>query len=154
YNGDPDREQTRSGPESNKGATIEYCTFRGFRNPTGMNAWGLYFKNTENNTVENCKFSDNTTYDIAIVDNVHRTTIRNVDSEDGTGCKLVIEPNGVRVEDKVSYTTIENSNFSLLGIMENSSPFLMVTGTTIRNCKTDALLLQGGDMTRIENVEF
>lgn len=150
----PDLNGSRGSLEVTRNATYDNCTFRNFKGPTSVNGWGLYAKNTKGATISNCKFSGNTTYDITLVDDVYNTTVRNVDSEDGLGCIMAIEPNGRASVNEANNTLIENSNFRQLSIMENAAAEILTYGTVVRNCKVGNLLLQGGTGVILDNVSF
>ena len=153
----PELPNSRSSMELTDGATYKNCSFSGFRDTVSNNAWGVYLSNTKNAKIINCKFSDNTTYDIILVDEVSNTLIDNVDSIDGTGCTLVIEPNGHLMNKlSVENTVVTNSNLDVFCVMNNASPWTMGE-VALRNCNIGILRLWGGfvDLTNctVENVE-
>jgi len=141
-----DLENSRGSMEQTTGATFKNCTFQGFRNPTGSNAWGLYLKNTFSANITGCRFADNTTFDLTLVDNVHGVTISNVDSVDEEeGCVFVIEPNlPVAGKYSVDKVVAKDSNFKKVSLVEQSN--LVMTQAVIQDSNIETLGLYGGNL--------
>lgn len=98
---------------------IKNCGFFGFRhvNPA-PDAWGLYISNSENITVDNCKFGNNSQSDIVVVDVVRNLTIINPSNDvDANGVYLNVEPNA---NDGVRYMTVTGGKYRKISLLENS----------------------------------
>jgi hypothetical protein len=146
------------------------CTFRGFRDPATYVAWGIYMKNTKNVVLDNCKFSNNSQSDIALLEGTENITIINAMGENGEKVYLNLEPNtgtnpikSVNVIggnfDKVDLLENDNLNYSMQNIVFNGSSIdtLVCDGANVEfvNCKIKTILSEAsGDTSYMGVVNF
>lgn len=116
---------------------IRNCRIEGFRNPTNMNAWGLYLQNSKNIMIENCHFENNSQSDIAIVEGCENITILN---PRGSNLHINFEPNNGSAP--ISNVKISGGTIKTLSLLENdykvySNRNLLIENATIENATYD-----------------
>lgn len=135
-----DLELVRASLENRHNVILRNCTFKGFRNPTSSNAWGLYLKYCTNITIINCRFGDNTQSDIAILEGSKNITIISpMGLDENTYPVINIEPNNAL--DIIENVNIISGKIETLYALENwsgySSQNIVVQGCTIKNLVYD-----------------
>ena len=91
-----DREWNRIDMTDKQNIILEQCVFSGFRQQTivspatDYNVWALYFRNSKNISVKNCKFDNNNFEDIIVEYNCQNLSFENLTSTNGIN--VDIEP--------------------------------------------------------------
>ncbi|MCE7039007.1 hypothetical protein [Dyadobacter sp. CY312] len=150
-----DLENSRADISNVTNVSIENCGFINFKNPSKINSWGLYIKNSKNVRIDNCYFGGNSQSDIAILEGSEDVTVINpVNNIDPNGIHLNVEPNvspGVRGLTVIggvyrqinllesSFVAYGNRNINFLGV---KAKMLVYDGAeaNFHNCTIDDVL--------------
>lgn len=117
------------------------CEFKGFRDPTTSNAWGMYFDEQSNVTMVRCGFEENTQSDIAIVDSAKRIKlIQCYALNDLDKLHINCEPNSSAENNIVEIDSMELGQLSLL---ENGSGGTSNKSISVKNCNIDTVKYDG-----------
>ncbi|QZI90374.1 hypothetical protein MYOV003v1_p0050 [Vibrio phage 207E48.1] len=142
-----DLEWQRCSLETARHVTLERMIFTGFKNPTNMNAWGLYMKDSRHIRILQCGFSDNSQSDIAITDQVKNVLIE--------GCYAITSALHINMEPNASTSgnqgiCIRGSKLSQLSLLENGSGGTGTSQVTIESCEIEELVYDGTYATMID----
>jgi len=139
-----DLENCRTNLESANKVTLERVAFRGFRNPTNSNSWGVYLKNSSEISLLQCGFDDNTQSDIAFVGNVKNVTV--------DGCYGIASTFRINFEPNLSTDfneniTLKNMHMTKLSFLEAGSGGTANRAINVSGCEIDTLFYGGAQVT-------
>lgn len=143
YNTETSLPNCRCGVEQISNLTLNNVGAHGFRDSVGNNAWGMYINNSKNVTLNNCKFSNNSQSDIAIVDNNINLNILNPINTVDNGVYINFEPNGIYENNGIN---IIGGNYRRVDLLVNTKVLNPIKATTFSGCLIDTLRYRGADV--------
>lgn len=153
YNTETTLSNCRCGIEQMTNLTLNNVGAHGFRDSVGNNAWGMYINNSKNITLNNCKFSNNSQSDIAIVDNNININIINPINTVDNGVYINFEPNGIHENNGIN---IIGGNYRRVDLLVNTKVINPIKATTFSGCLIDTLRYRGADVkfvnTLVKNI--
>lgn len=125
------------------------CRFEGFRDASPLetnNGWGTYFKRSQNISLKNCQFENNSQNDIAILEGSSNISI---DGAFGGALNINFEPNNGL--SPIKCVTISNSKISKLSIQENDGDNESVNAVVVVGCDIDTCNYDGAGVEFISS---
>lgn len=158
YSLETELDSQRSTTESRNHIYLKKCGFFNFKNQINGNSWGLYAKNTNDLTIDNCTFGNNGQSDFAIVDNCNNIKIINPINIIDNGMYLNIEPNSIELNKNIQ---LQGGAYRRINLLVNTLSANPIQNMTIIGCEIDWLIYDGADcdiigsqIKKITNQEF
>lgn len=142
YSLETELDSQRATTESRNRIYLKKCGFFNFKNQINGNSWGLYAKNTNDLTVDNCFFGNNGQSDFSIVDNCNNIKIVNPVNIIDNGMYLNIEPNSIEINQNIQ---LQGGAYRRINLLINTLSANPVQNMTIIGCQIDWLMYDGAD---------
>lgn len=127
--------------EMSKNSKIKNCGIYGFRHNSSLpNSWGIFLNNTENVSIDYCRFADNTQSDIALVDDVKDVIIIQPSNTVNGGVHLNVEPNN---SSGTKGLNIFGGKFRKISLLENSLISYASENLNFYSCNIDEIQYDG-----------